>query len=342
MPSAPPDPDKPTTRRRILALSVVDKTVAAVITFLVGAGLTALGFHLFGNSESEPGPPPALSSQWLRERAEIARKGWRIAQTRKVDLRGVGEPSTILVLEPPAKSCIESSATRSQQIRIYDTREGWLKQALTFEPKLEGCPPMNFKFVHVGQLREYDNTPLILGKFSGGIETFPGEISVPVVISWNARFQRYTLDPLLVQPTRLAEFTYGSGQPLKGYDRTWYREAKRMFEHPVELGHGVRGYGVGGFAFGRSYGLIGGPLAAGAFRLTAGNATSDRGRFISSPIIYQQAIWSLGTTPSGKLSAGECSLSGRNMIHQGLASEEGLAKKLIKGADDLISSCVEY
>ena len=67
----------------------------------------------------------------------------------------------------------------------------------------------------------------------------------------------------------------------------------------------------------------------------------DGGGISSSPAVYQ-AIWSLGTTPSSELYVGECLLSGRNVIHQGLASEEGLAKRLLKSADDLISSCAEY
>jgi hypothetical protein len=339
VPPDKPAPENP-TRRRALALWLADKTGAAAITVIVAALLTALGILVFGGSDDDGGRPAALSSQWLRERAEIAGKGWRIAQTRKVDLRGIGEPSTVLVLAPPAQSCIDSTTTRSQEIRVYDVRDGRLNRALTFEPKVEGCPPMEFELVRVAPLREYDEAPLILGRFDGGLEGFPDEISFPVVISWNARFQQYTLAPLLVRPPRLAEFIYGNGQPLRGADRLWYQEATKTFEHPLDLGHGLRGYALSGFAFGRSHQAAAGPIVAGVFRLSAGNAGSGS-RIIESPVVYQRAIWSLGTTPGGELYAGECSLYGQP-VFEGLDLEDALARRLLERADDLISGCADY
>lgn len=340
MPSASRNPNNPSSLRAV-GLWFADKAGTAAIGLLVVAGLTGLGFLLFGGSDRHDDPPPALSTQWLHERAAIARKGWRIAQTRQVDLRGIGEPSTIFVLSPPAKSCTDPTSTRSQQIRIYDVNEGQLDRALAFEPKkLGGCPPMNFEFVRVAPLREYSDAPLILGRFVGGIKGFFDEISIPIVIAWDDRSQQYTLRPLLIQSPRLVEFIYGNGEPLSGTDRLWYRQAKQVFEHPVDLGSGIGGYAVSAFAFGRSYWVTASPIIAGVYRLSAGNAGKGN-RMIGSPVVYQQALWALETTPEGALYAGECSLTGGRMT-QGLASESSLATRLVKRADTLISGCAEY
>lgn len=216
------DNPKSTPRRRV-ALWLADRTGAAIIGALAGVvvvvGLAAIGLSQGDGSDPMENPPP-LTSQWLRERAEIAREGLRIALNRRVDLRGIGEPSTVLVLRPPSKSCLNDTTVRSQQIRVYDVEEGLLHQALKFEPRTKGCPPLEFRFVQIAPLREYDDTSQVLGKFVGGIDGFPDEITIPVVISWKASLQRYVISPLLTQPPSLVEFTFGSGSPLRGYDRT--------------------------------------------------------------------------------------------------------------------------
>lgn len=78
---------------------------------------------------------------------------------------------------------------------------------------------------------------------------------------------------------------------------------------------------------------------AGVYRVSAGNAGGSR--LIGSPIVYQQAIWSLGTTPGGELFTAECSLSGSS-LSEGLAPEDALAEKLLARAGTKITSCSGY
>jgi hypothetical protein len=339
LPPENPNPHKPSKGRAFFRW-LADKTVGAVITTVV-AGVVA-GIVVFGHSDKPESPePPTLASQWLVEKAKIARKGWRIAQKRVVDLRGVGEPSTVLVLDPPPKSCLDSTRTRAQQIRVYDVDDGWLEEELKFEPTLRGgCPQLEFEFVRVAPLREYDDTPLILGSFSGGLRWFGEEVSIPVVLAWNDRTRGYRLAPLLVRPPRLITFIYRDGRPITGGDRSWYRAAKRTFEQPIDLGSGVRGYAVSRpFAVGRMYSAVGDLILAGVYRLTAGNAGKGE-QLISSPVVHQRAVWSLGTTPEGALYAGECSLSRR--MTQEFPPKEDLATELLERAGGLVIGCAEY
>lgn len=58
--------------------------------------------------------------------------------------------------------------------------------------------------------------------------------------------------------------------------------------------------------------LLDPPVLAGIYRLSAGNAAGRR--IVETPIVVQQAIWQLTTTPSGDLYAGECSLLGGRVV----------------------------
>lgn len=307
----------------------------------VGVIVTAVGFFLLaplGNSDGDDtSTAPSLSTQWLHIHAEIARHGWKIVEKRTADLRGNGEPSTILVLSPPAKSCLNKTPAHSQQVRIYDVEEGRLKQQLTFQPRTLGCPPWEFKFMKVAPLREYGSAPVILGRFFGGDDAFFEELNIPVAIAWNDRTGHYSLRPLLVQPPSLAVLAYSDDKPLTGFDRTWYAAARKVYGHPVDLGSGLRGYAVEEVALGYSA-LMASPVLAGIYRLSAGNAAGRR--IVETPIVFQQAIWQLTTTPSGDFYAGECSLPGGRVV-QAIGSFPPVTK-LAANVDLVISGCDEY
>lgn len=308
----------------------------------VGVIVTAVGFFLLAPLGSSDGDdteaPPALSTQWLHIHSAIARDGWKIVEKRTADLRGNGEPSTILVLSPPAKSCLSKTPAHSQQVRIYDVEEGRLKQQLAFQPRTLGCPPWEFKFMKVAPLREYGDAPVILGQFSGGDDAFFEELTIPVTIAWSDRTGHYSLRPLLVQPPSLAVINgYGGDRPLTGFDRTWYENARKVYGRPVDLGSGVSGYAVEEVALGHSA-LMGSPVLAGVYRLTAGNAAVRRE--VSTTIVFQQAIWQLTTTPSGDLYAGECTIPGGRVVQAG--GSFPTATKLAAYVDLVISGCDEY
>ncbi|HYG96542.1 MAG TPA: hypothetical protein VD741_05480 [Solirubrobacterales bacterium] len=308
----------------------------------VGTAVTAVSLFFLtplGNSDGDDTPPaPPLSTQWLHVHADIARQGWKIVKKRTADLRGNGEPSTILVLSPPAKSCLSKTPAHSEQVRIYDVEEGKLERQLTFQPKTLGCPPWEFEFMKIAPLREYGDAPIILGRFSGGDDAFFEELTIPVAIAWSDRVGDYNLRPLLVQPPSLAVVNgYGDGRPLTGFDRTWYEKARKVYGHPVDLGSDVSGYAVEEVALGHST-LMGSPILAGIYRLTAGNA--GRRREVATPILFQQAIWQLTTTPSGDLYAGACIIPGGRVV-QAFESFP-TARKLAAYVDLVISGCDEY
>lgn len=307
----------------------------------VGVIVTAVGLSFLSplgdSSGDDTSAAPSLSTQWLHVHAAIARQGWKIAEKRTADLRGNGEPSTILVLSPPAKSCLSKTPVHSQQVRIYDIEEGRLERQLTFQPRTLGCPPWEFEFMKVAPLREYSSAPVILGRFSGGDDAFFEDLNIPVAIAWSDRTGHYSLKPLLVQPPSLAVFTYGDDKPLTGFDRTWYAAARKVYGHPVDLGSGLSGYAVEEVALGYSA-LMGRPVLAGIYRLSAGNAASRR--MVNTPIIFQQAIWQLTTTPAGDLYAGECSLPGGRVV-QAIGSFPPVTK-LAANVDSVISGCDEY
>jgi hypothetical protein len=312
------------------------------VPIAVGVIVTAVGFFLLaplGNSDGgDTSTVPSLSAQWLHIHAAIARHGWKIVEERTADLRGNGEPSTILVLSPPAKSCLSKTPVHSQQVRIYDVEEGRLERKLTFQPRTLGCPPWEFKFMKVAPLHEYSSAPVILGRFFGGDDAFFEDLNIPVVIAWNDRTESYSLNPLLVQPPSLVVISgYGDNKPLTGFDRTWYATARKVYGHPVDLGSGFRGYAVGEVSLGYSN-LMARPVLAGIYRLTAGNA--GHGGIVETPVVAQQAIWQLATTPSGDLYAGECSLPGGGAV-QTFESFPSV-KKLAANADLVISGCDEY
>jgi hypothetical protein len=322
------------------AINWLGKEVAVQVG--VGVIVTAVGLFFLaplGDSDGDDtSPAPPLSTQWLHVHAEIARQGWKIVEKRTADLRGNGEPSTILVLSPPAKSCLSKTPAHSQQVRIYDVEEGQLERQLTFQPRTLGCPPWEFKFMKITPLREYGDAPVILGRFSGGNEAFFEELTIPVAIAWSHRTGHYILRPLLVQPPSLAVINgYGGDRPLTGFDRTWYEKARKVYGHPVDLGSGVSGYAVEEVALGHSA-LMGSPVLAGIYRLSAGDAGSRR--IIETPVVFQQAIWQLTTTPSGDLYAGECTIPGGRVV-QAIESFPTASKRAAY-VDVVISGCDEY
>jgi hypothetical protein len=193
----------------------------------------------------------------------------------------------------------------------------------------------------VKPVREYDDAPIVLGRFVGGDKPFPTEISVPVTIAWEDRTQDYRLKPLLIRPHHLAEFTWGGDKPLVGFDQEWYEDAETVFEHPVDLGSGFTGYATDEIELGYSA-RMSGPVLAGLYRLNAGNAAQGSG-IRPTPVVYQQAVWQLGTTPLGTLYAGECHLTRERLIEEPPeANHFPTAANLAKGVDYLISGCDGY
>lgn len=156
------NPDQPPLWAR-LARWLADRSATALITTLVAAVITVAVLH-----EALPStPPPPLADQWLSQRAAIAKEGWQVAQTREVDLRGDGEASMILVLSSTLPSCTGPTAVRSDELRVYDVEDGRLRQTFLFDPIQRGCSAMNFQFVHVSDLEQEHDAPIILGDFFG-------------------------------------------------------------------------------------------------------------------------------------------------------------------------------
>jgi len=308
----------------------------------------ALVGHLAAGGQTAPakprlGQPPPLADQWLRERAQIENEGWQIITTQQLNLRGNGRPTTLLVLNPTIGSvCSGPNATRSQEIRLYDVDDGWLRKAFAFQPSQRGCAALTFSILSTSDIALHGHSE-VLGAYSGepnisvaGVGVVPFGMTIPVFLSWDDASQRYTIAALIQQPPKIAVISYSNGQSLKGADRLWYEAGVAIFHNQFDLGSGIRSFVVSNVSFGHS-GTAGGPILLGLYRLNAGNFGNAAGD--QTPLVYQQAIWAL-TADTGVLRAGACSLTSSAVIAQGPLLDPKVAlRRLASEANQVIQGC---
>lgn len=198
--------------------------LAAVSSLLVGAALAGV-ISSGGFARATP-PPLGQQLDAIRQRAAAANQA--IVFVRPEQLHGFDQTSYVFVLRP--------TSSGSDELRIYDVVDGWLRLRLDFRPRTHGPqfasaarPFADTKYVGGVSVGGADFTAAALNKgaddfrleavrfpdllnnderelvadytytASGG---FPGP-QLPIIASWNDLGRRYELQPLLA-----------SGQPF--------------------------------------------------------------------------------------------------------------------------------
>jgi hypothetical protein len=319
----------------------------AIIGIFVGAICAVLGIGAtFMTSSAAPPQPtatatatplPAIADQWLSVQKTLAKQGWSIRSRRREVLRDDGRESTILTLRPKDP---ESARTRSDQVRIFDVTNGRLVQTFTFEPSERGdCQTaFNFRVLGVGRFEDDEDTRDLIATFSTN-DDGPQGIQIPVVISWDPVTAKFVIRGLLRSGADLVEVTLSDG-PFRGTDKSWFEDAVELFTKPYALAPDVQAWGASNVKF-QERGGTWAPLFVGVYRLNAGNPSpiGDASFDVSTPVVYERAIWSLYTNNQGRLLAGNCTLPRDELVTTEEKTTDQLLRLLANEASDIAESC---
>jgi hypothetical protein len=144
---------------------------------------------------STPTPPP-IAAQIADIEREAAEDGQHVRSlvSGSVDLHGTGQESRLLIfteLEP------EGNAAPSDEVRVYDDRDGWLREAFRFRP---ADPGVQFRFRGVRDI-DGDSAAEIVGAFAAPDARYA---MLPFAIDWEAVAQRYAIVGLDLGPPPLS------------------------------------------------------------------------------------------------------------------------------------------
>jgi hypothetical protein len=185
---------------------------AAIVGFFAIRGLV-----LPAISEIGGGSPSPIPEQLAAVQREAASQGLFAVYNRDVELKGNGEVSHLFVFRP-REGTKDPIAGDSDQIRIYDERDGELEQSFRFQPKVDRVP-YHFKLSGIGRYDETDREEAV-GTFD---HTFVDATHpYPVALVWDERQQEYAVRSLLTQPLDLRR---SRGERAKDI-RADYNEAK--------------------------------------------------------------------------------------------------------------------
>jgi hypothetical protein len=163
-----------------------------------GAGLAGvlLVFVLVVAGFSTPKPPPmAVQIAALERRAAQDGEFVRSVVGKGVDLHGTGQQSrvfTFTVANPR-----RGAPAPSEEVRVYDDEDGWLRPEFRFRPADAG---VKFEFRAVRDV-DGDGAAEIVGAFSAPDARYA---MLPVAIDWQSLRQRYELVPLDLGPPELS------------------------------------------------------------------------------------------------------------------------------------------
>ncbi|MEJ7792024.1 MAG: hypothetical protein WKF65_08655 [Gaiellaceae bacterium] len=190
--------------------------VAAVGWILVGAILGRAGTDMYEFMyERVFADPPPLAEQLSEIVSRAARDDFRLIEQRSVNLRGVGAPARIMIFRPT-----EPFGGISDELRVYDTRDGRFRERLTFRPAVplelapeslnptifQGRPLENwferrshgrsfvFRFKTVDDLNGTRGDEVILDIAEVAMQPIWPR---PVYLSWNPSTEQYQLRSLL-------------------------------------------------------------------------------------------------------------------------------------------------
>lgn len=286
--SDPPDAERSGTRR--LTRWLADRTFAAVIAAVVGAIVAAVLVPRLSHDGT------SIADQWQHEREALARQGWRVTQVIRVDLKGSGGQSTVLVLHPRIPPCEARTPMPSNEIRVYDVRRGRLTQELSYRPDGASCAAWSFHMISRADLNR-DGRADLIGDFARiDVRSQLREV-VPVLVEWDDAGQRYQLRTILNKNVKLVRVR------ARGQTPGYFSLAQEIYRFRVSLGRPAEPSVVlDHFAVIRT--PRSGALLAGTRELSSGLA---RGTEEYVPAVYERLLWLLDFS-SGSLRAKHCRL----------------------------------
>jgi hypothetical protein len=218
-----------------LAAFVGGKTAGAIVTTLVGLGITALVVRSCGDETT------------IGEiRSNLVKQGYEISAYRKLTLHP-GTESYLLALRPA------TNALSADEIRIYD--KGDDAPRLTFRPRIDhpAWPPALGLRFEVVRIRDFGNDGLREIVASYTLEAANATVRLPVAIGWEEAHQRYRLEPLLVRRGK------GGKRREVGMDDWGWEQLRPWLVHRARMPVGRLFCVIAGPTCGR-------PLAPGAVR----------------------------------------------------------------------------
>ena len=182
-PFVPADPGRWDWTARLLAAGA---GIAGIITAVV---LVVWGF-------STPTPPP-MAAQIAAIERRAAKEGHYVRQVvgGALDLHGSGQDSRLFVVSD--SEVRRGEPAPSDELRIYDEQDGWLRRAFRFRPAEPGV-----KFEFRGA-RDIDGDGAV--EVVGGYAAPDARNAVlPLAIEWQGFAQRYAIVPLDLGPPPLS------------------------------------------------------------------------------------------------------------------------------------------
>jgi hypothetical protein len=172
-------------------------TPAKVLAGLAALAAIGIVFVLVGSGFSTPTPPPMAAQ--IAEIERQAGKDGQYAQplvSAAVDLHGTGEESRVFRVSDANVKLGEPAP--SEEIRIYDDQDGWLRPAFRFRPAAEGV-----KLEFRGALDiDGDGAGEIVGAFAAPDARYA---MLPFAVDWNSLEGRYAIVPLDLGPPALGD-----------------------------------------------------------------------------------------------------------------------------------------
>jgi hypothetical protein len=194
----PPEPPRPP-----FAPAPRERWDMPAVLLAGGAGLAAvvIALVLVVKGFSTPTPPP-MAAQIAELERDAAKQGQfvRPLVSQAVDLHGTGLESHVFAFV--AANPRRGDPLPSEEVRVYDDEDGWLREAFRFRPADAG---VKFEFRGARDV-DRDGATEIIGAFA---PPDGRNAMLPVALDWQSLEQRYALVPLDLGPPRLTDVEVG-------------------------------------------------------------------------------------------------------------------------------------
>ena len=198
-PPPPPVADAPEVSAASSALRDPWITVPAAVC---GAALAIIAALALVGEFEEPATP-TLAQQIHSARRDVSAGSLDIIDQERVDFRGAGEQSLVLV--SGNRGTVPRGRVRSDQLLVYNVQGEKLVRALSFQPRTamgeSGPEAWVFRFRGIADI-DGDGAEELVGGY--GTSTTGGEQLVPFAVDWDEDDGRYRLVPLLPERPELS------------------------------------------------------------------------------------------------------------------------------------------